>query len=417
MTAVKATNTSETEVEPTDDGAAPAHIAEQTPTPAKQDAVSPLDIAQDKGRYVFVDLARAITVLMMLQGHSLHVLLADEWKHNVLFKAWRFVRGLTAPMFLLLSGFSFSIATIKYWDKHLQSAETNRRRIQRFSFFLMLGYVIHVPAGIVTTMFASDQSATAHFLNVDVLQLIASSLILLQILVLLARTPQRFAVVCAAVALTIIFTSPFVRPVEWKNLLWSPLAAYLYSGTGSIFPLFGWSSFILLGASLGAWFMLRRPKDTNRLSLRFLLVGGVSLLIGRILRSFKDHPYYRPPVIPEGKPRFMFNRFGGAMFLLAGFVQLTRRFRRLGPAQALAEESLTVYVVHLCLLYGSVWSPGLKGLLGQSLGLGTTLTVIVLLVGSMGVIAYYWNRFKKTFPKGKHWARLGLAVVLAIPLI
>lgn len=414
---MKATDTSETAVEPADDAGATAPIGQQTPAPANQDAASPLDIAQVKGRYVFVDLARAVTVLMMLQGHSLHVLLADEWKHNALFKAWRFVRGLTAPMFLLLSGFSFSIATIKYWDKHLQSAETNRRRIQRFSFFLMLGYVIHVPTGILTTMFASDQSAIAHFLNVDVLQLIASTLILLQILVLLARTPQRFAVVCAAVALTIIFTSPFVRPVEWKDLLWSPLAAYLYSGTGSIFPLFGWSAFILLGASLGAWFTLRRPKDNNRLSLRFLLVGIASLVIGRVLWFFRDHPYYRPPVIPEGKPRFLFNRFGGAMFLLAGFVQLTRRVRRLGPVQALAEESLIVYVVHLCLLYGSVWSPGLKGLLGQSLGLSATLTTIVLLAGSMGVIAFYWNRFKKTYPRGKHWVRLGLAVVLAIPLI
>lgn len=353
---------------------------------------------------------------MMLQGHSLHVLLAPSYKRNKLFKAWLFVRGITAPMFMLLSGFSFSIATHKRWEQHTQLAST-ARRVRRFAFFLCLGYAIHLPVGMLSKLARLDATLVNHFLNVDVLQLIAVTLTSLQLLVMLSRRPSRFAWTCGLTALTIALATPMVRAVSWKETIWPPLAAYLYGGTGSLFPLFGWSAFILAGAALGSAFMQHQPISNKRLSGAFALVGVFAVGVARVLDYLAGKLYYEH-VVPEAKPRFLIKRFGGAMIILSGFVRLSRHTERLpAPMQALAEESLVVYLVHLCLLYGSVWGPGMRQLVGAHLGPSATFGMIIGLLVAMTLLAYYWNRFKKGYPTGTQLARLGIAIALVLPIL
>jgi hypothetical protein len=77
--------------------------------------------------------------------------------------------------------------------------------------------------------------------------------------------------------------------------------------------------------------------------------------------------------------------------------------------QSLAEESLLVYFVHVVLLYGSRWNPGIKPYVGGTMGLAHAYLLVVLLVGVMLAIARYWNRAKKDYPL--HSMVLRLAVV------
>jgi uncharacterized membrane protein len=62
-------------------------------------------------RVIFIDLARALAVFFMLYGHTIDALLAPAYRGGVWFDAWQFQRGLTSSLFLILSGFAFSIAT------------------------------------------------------------------------------------------------------------------------------------------------------------------------------------------------------------------------------------------------------------------------------------------------------------------
>jgi hypothetical protein len=239
------------------------------------------------------------------------------------------------------------------------------------------------------------------------------------LLVYASRTPRRFAWTAGLMALLVVFATPIVRGIEWSELIWPPLAAYLYSGTGSLFPAFGWSAFLLAGAALGSLFMQRQPLSHNQLSAGFGLLGLAALGIGKVLRSiaFAGRSYYRIG-IPEAKPRFLINRFGGAMILLSGFVQASRPFDHLSsPVQALAEESLIVYLVHICLLYGSVWGPGMRQLIAEPMGPAKTLAAIAVLMLAMTVMAHQWNQFKKGHPRGRRLAWLGIGVALAIPIL
>jgi uncharacterized membrane protein len=62
-------------------------------------------------RVIFIDLARALAAVFMLYGHTVSALLAPRYQTGTWFEIWVFQRGLTSTLFLLLSGFAFSIAT------------------------------------------------------------------------------------------------------------------------------------------------------------------------------------------------------------------------------------------------------------------------------------------------------------------
>jgi len=64
----------------------------------------------------------------------------------------------------------------------------------------------------------------------------------------------------------------------------------------------------------------------------------------------------------------------------------------------LAEESLLVYFVHVVLLYGSSWNPGIKQYLGSTMGLAQAYPLVLVLVTVMLIMALYWNRAKRNYP-------------------
>jgi uncharacterized membrane protein len=96
-------------------------------------------------RLVLVDLARALAILMMLQGHTLHAVLSNDVRTGGWFQTWTFLRGQTSCLFFLLSGFAFALATYRHWADNLTSRATLARRLRRFAFFLLLGYALQSP--------------------------------------------------------------------------------------------------------------------------------------------------------------------------------------------------------------------------------------------------------------------------------
>ncbi|MCE2742260.1 MAG: DUF1624 domain-containing protein [Fluviicola sp.] len=64
-----------------------------------------------KERLKFIDMARSIAILLMLEGHFIGCTLANQdYYHNSqspIYFAWNFVRGFTAPMFFTVTGLVF----------------------------------------------------------------------------------------------------------------------------------------------------------------------------------------------------------------------------------------------------------------------------------------------------------------------
>ena len=112
-----------------------------------------------------------------------------------------FQRGLTSSLFLLLSGFAFSIATGRHWVSHAHLSPAVLRRARRFGLFVVLGYALHFPVA----RFADFSSATPErwrsFLAVDVLQLIGVTFIGVQAVLLATRSRRVFGWTAFALAI------------------------------------------------------------------------------------------------------------------------------------------------------------------------------------------------------------------------
>src|SRR3954471_13864086 len=91
-------------------------------------------------RVIFIDLARALAVVFMLYGHAIDGLLDPQYRTGTWFDVWTFQRGLTSCLFLLLSGFAFSIATARHWTLHITLSPAILKRARRFGLFIALGY-------------------------------------------------------------------------------------------------------------------------------------------------------------------------------------------------------------------------------------------------------------------------------------
>jgi uncharacterized membrane protein len=350
-------------------------------------------------RVIFIDLARALAVAFMLYGHTTSALLAPRYQTGRWFDIWQFQRGLTSSLFLLLGGFAFSIATSRRWTSHMRLSAAWVKRVRRFGLFVLLGYALHLPGSQLAELPSVDAGRWRAFLAVDVLQLIGVSFIIIQLLVLAARSRRAFMFATLALAVVAIFATPAVWTIDWTKAMPPFAAAYMSQATGSQFPLFPWMGFILLGAGLGQLYARWGAGDLSAFAQRTLIAPGVALVIAGTLFKSREEALFGPGP-GTFVPAEVMLRIGACLIILAAFAHLSRRINRLPHIfGAVAQESLLIYFVHLCIVYGSVWNPGLLQLYGPTRTPGQTIVLVVFVVSSMAALAYYWNGFKHVRPR------------------
>jgi hypothetical protein len=133
------------------------------------------------------DVARVLAIAFMVQGHTLDVLLAPAYRQGFVFNSWLFLRGLTAPMFFMLSGMAFATSSLSRWESYAEFSPALFRRFGRYAFFIALGYVMHLPVKTFRGIRYLDAAGWQSWLQIDVLQCVGLTLIFLQLLVLAAR--------------------------------------------------------------------------------------------------------------------------------------------------------------------------------------------------------------------------------------
>jgi uncharacterized membrane protein len=365
------------------------------------------------GRLLAVDLARVLAILFMVQGHTLDVLLDPIYRHGFVFDKWLFLRGLTAPTFFVLSGFSFMVATLRRWDSYLVPSSQLFRRLSRFLFFIVLGYSMHVPVRTLRDLKWLDAAGWQSWLQVDVLQCIGLTLAFLQLLVFLAKTPKRFAAIVTGAGATVAILAPLAWNMNWEGHLPFSVAAYFSGSTGSFFPLFPWSAYVFFGVALGYAYS-RYSSHASGLCLTgagfaFILVGVVLQHLPVTIYSNLD--YWK------ASPNLFLTRIGCVCVLLSALHWITQRVKLPRKSiQSLAQESLTIYFVHICILYGSLWNQGLRHRIGATLPPLATMGWIWFLVLAMVLWGWTWSWFKRAEPRRSHMVRFAIMLAAAYSL-
>src|SRR5262245_45767616 len=105
-------------------------------------------------RIVFLDLLRALAVMMMVEGHTVDVLLLNEYRSYEYsgFKLWQFTRGMTAPMFLLTAGTVF-VYLLRSTALPFRNNPRVTKGAKRGLLLFALGYLLRFPSPSVIGVF------------------------------------------------------------------------------------------------------------------------------------------------------------------------------------------------------------------------------------------------------------------------
>lgn len=340
-------------------------------------------------RLYFIDAVRAFAILMMLQGHFIDTLLNPIYRDstNFIFKTWEYFRGITAPTFFTISGLIFSYLLIK--AKH---SGNTKKRIKKGLFrglmLIGIGYVLRVP--IFEWLIGEFNY---YFLIVDVLQCIGLSLIfIVWIYSITFKKTLLFSIIMLSLAFLIFITEPLYRYVEIPQLP-MVLSNYISKANGSVFTIIPWFGYVAFGAFISTIFYryLERPKFKLGIVFSFLTIGLLlifwsSKLFMEIhflanIQLFKDVAYYN----------YLFTRLGNVLVLF-GLFYLLENYIKQHLILRIGQKTLSIYVIHFIIIYGSFTGLGLHQLIGKNLNPWEAMVGALIFLTTVCFISFYYAK-------------------------
>lgn len=355
-------------------------------------------------RIAFVDLLRGWAVIVMIQTHVFNATLPPAITETLLYDIIKFVDGLVAPAFLFASGLAYAITTRRKVHDYLSFGFPLFRQFGRLLLILAVGYVLHIPRfNYHHLRYVAEEEAWIKFWQVDVLQCIAVSLLILQILLLLLRSERRLYHVVAGLTTFVLLATPLAWTFNWWNLLPIPIAAYFNGFYHSLFPLFPWSAFLFAGALTGYYYIEARDRGTEtgfmrRAAIAAPVVAGISFLLHPLAGMiYPVYDYWRL------SPSFVLLRLAIVLLIMTALFlyERTRKAPSRSPVTLFGRESLVVYATHLMLIYGDFGKGSFAYQVARSYGYLQALLVTGLLFLLMLGLAAGWEKIKKGPPAVK----------------
>lgn len=337
---------------------------------------------------------RAIAVLQMVQGHTVDVLLSQELRapESPVYAIWYFLRGMTAPIFMFTAGtvFTYLFKSVK---RPFGENYRVKKGFRRALLLLFLGYMLRYPTWTIVDFSQVTEEKWQLFFAVDVLELIGFSLLILLFILFITEKLKLSYIFTFIVSAAIVFLlSPFMETITWSSFLPAPLAAYLYSNSGSLFPLFPWAGYVIAGGVLGSY-LAQNPMvfKSSRFSL-LLAIFGAAFILTAMLSELLLQNLQIQINNPQAALNTIFFRMGFVLLLTSVVSYISLRVDKIPHLLIfVGRNTLLIYVVHLITLYGSAWTPGINLLWGFSLSgwLSTAAAIIMITLMTFMVLVIH----------------------------
>ena len=316
---------------------------------------------QTTSRLIFIDIIRAFAICMMLEGHFIDGLLAPEYRdeNNLFYATWHYIRGMTAPVFFTVSGFIFTYLLIKEqnpakmgWN-HVRVQKGVRRGIN----LIIIAYLLRANIFNLFTPGYTDMNVR----RVDVLHCIGLSLLFLIAFYLLTyrrKNRLRMSIMLLGTTFVAFFFEPIYSHLTYEYLP-MPLANYFTKENGSVFTIFPWFGYASLGGFMGFLFYKNRenPHLYRNMIIWYILLGVILITfpywMGKIADTLQIHSLQ---LIAHGD--YLIKRIGNVLLFFALFMIL-RHVITSPTLQKIGQNTLSIYVIHYIILYGSFTGMGL----------------------------------------------------------
>lgn len=312
-------------------------------------------------RVLALDVARALGVIAMVFGHTCDALLSTMARTEPAIIAYWKARGLTAPLFLMVSGWAVTLALSR---RTARGPAMIRERLPRVLLLLAFGYLLRFPGWDLEGLLAGNRTVWQHLLAFDVLHTIAVGLLIATIVLALPWRRREKAltfILLAVLTVTLGMSAPSPIP----NGL-PALALQQAMGGTSPFPLFPWLAYFCSGAAIP---LLANDSPIRRATVLASL--GAALVAATCWQGVG--------IMPPGHPTLILFRIGVILMLLAALEACPRRLAAV--AAPLGRSSLGVYMLHVPVVYGWSTLEGLAQRIGPQLQFYETALI------ALGVLA------------------------------
>jgi len=337
-----------------------------------------------KTRLYFIDIARSIAILLMLEGHFVDNALMDVYRdtNNDIYNAWLFVRGFTSPIFLTITGIVFTYLLIG--NNHLEYFKNNRikKGYKRVVELLFWGYVVQVYA-------------------FHVLQCIGIGILSILILYGIYKAVKIIPLwVYFFFAGTIIFSSYIVISSWPKEYYWPESAPIfiqnMFHGKYSIFPILPRMGYTMYGAMIGVILYTYKSKVKEwSFILSVFLIGAFLYFFLKdillILDGIFAHPIYH-----LYKVDWLYECLGMVLIILSILITLEKFIGEIKPNLFLkiGQNTLTIYILHMVLLYGSITGFGINRVIHKNLTPWQILPATICFILIFVILIYYLDEIK-----------------------
>ena len=342
----------------------------------------------DNKRLYFIDAMRAWAILMMLQGHFIDGLLDPVFRDpaNAAYATWKYFRGITAPVFFTVSGFIFTYLLLRV-PRQGRDNPRIRKGIRRGLQLIGIGYLLR------TNLFGLLKGVIyPSFFLVDVLHCIGISLLLI-IGIYLMTAGRRTAYLALTLLFAGVLTFLFEPVYKAWDYSWLPqlIENYFTRANGSVFTVVPWVGYATLGGFLATLF--HNYREDRLLYLKSIL----ACIAAGVLLIWYSSPIFSWLGAKTGialfgqivSNNYLFMRLGD-VFLVFALFMILRGLMKQEALLRIGQNTLSIYIIHFMILYGSLTGMGLYRYLHHSLSPITVISgaLLFMLCCTWAALAY-----------------------------
>jgi len=347
-----------------------------------------LTVEKKTARLYFIDAMRAWAILMMLQGHFVDGLLENAFRDSSsgVYTIWLYFRGITAPVFFTVSGFIFTYLLIKVPQGGFDNPRI-KKGVKRGLQLLLIAYLLRLNLfGLL-----GGQLYDSFFL-VDVLHCIGLSILCIIGVYLLTYNLKKMAFPILLLGITCLL---FVLEPIYK--LWSypflpeALSNYFTKANGSVFTIIPWLGYTAFGGFLSLLFTrYKNHKNLYKIAILLAVATGTTLIF--LSSNFFLNLSHMTGVQLFADIYFnnyLFIRLGDVLVVFAIFM-LFRKFLTHPMVLKIGQNTLSIYVIHFIILYGSFTGLGLYYFFNYSLSPSTAVigAIVFMIACSFAALKY-----------------------------
>jgi uncharacterized membrane protein len=338
---------------------------------------SDVEVKVSRERLKFIDMARSIAILLMLEGHFIDETLANNYRSTEYFaySAWHFVRGFTAPLFFTVTGLIFVYLLTKhkevpYWE-NIRVRKGYRRAFELifWGYFLqtyILAYIGYLMGNITDNVF-----------GFHVLQSIGFALILI-LLIYRLYTWLRFGPLWLYYFIVgVIVLSFYPYLMSYPREVHFPEGApqfiqNMVHGPRSHFPLSPWIAFSMFGSMFGV--LLNKYGERVRENWFPMVIIGIGIVLNLISMGALEkldtylYEYLAHKKIYMSSLDFVFSRFGQVLIVL-GILMFIDKYMKIRENLfiKIGQSTLQIFIVHFIILYGGIFGFRLNAFFSKNL--------------------------------------------------